>query len=59
MTIQETNTTSVISPLPDTSKYSHISEEEMQVDVLKTSLPLERIATVEGISSIPPVLFFI
>ena len=43
---------------PNTSKLSHISEEEMRVDVLETSLPLEGTATVEGISSIPPVLFF-
>jgi len=43
---------------PNTSKFSHISEEEMRVDVLETSLPLEGTATVEGISSIPPVLFF-
>ena len=44
---------------PDNSKFSHISEEEMQVDILETSLPLEGTATVEGISSIPPFLFFI
>ena len=36
-----------------------ISEEEIQVDISETSLPLEGTATVEGISSILFVLFFI
>ena len=45
-------------PAPsDTSKFSHILEEEMRVDVPETSLPLEGSATVEGISSIPLVFF--
>jgi len=39
-------------PAPsDTSKYSHISEEEMQVDVPATAPPSGKIATTEGISS--------
>jgi len=44
---------------PDTSKFSHILEGEMRVDVPEISLPLEGTATVKGISSIPPVLFLI
>jgi len=38
--------------LPDTSKFSHISEEEMQVYVPAMVLPTGEIATAEGISSI-------
>jgi len=38
---------------PGTSKYSHISEEEMQVDVPAMAPPLGEVATTEGIFSIP------
>jgi len=38
---------------PDISKYSHIFEEEMQVDVPATALLSEEVTTTEGISSIP------
>ena len=39
--------------LPDTSKFSHISEEEMQVDVAAIVLPSREVTTSEGISSFP------
>ena len=39
--------------LADTSKFSHISEEEMQVDVPVMVPPSGEIAITEGISSIP------
>ena len=42
--------------LPDTSKFSHISEEEMQLDVPVMVPPSGEVTTTEGISSIP--LFF-
>ena len=35
--------------LPDTSKFSHISDEEMQVDVPAMVPPLPEVATTEGI----------
>ena len=38
--------------LPDTSKFSHISEEELQVYVPAIVPPTGEIATAEGISSI-------
>ena len=38
--------------LPDTSKFSHISEEKMQVYVPAMVPPTGEIATTEGISSI-------
>ena len=38
--------------LPDTSKFSHVSDEEMQVYVPVMVPPTEEIATAEGISSI-------
>jgi len=38
---------------PGTGKYSHFSEEEMQVDVPAMALPSDEVATTEGISSIP------
>ena len=44
---------------PDTSKYSHIFEKEMQVDVLATAPPSGEVATTEGISSIPLDHYFI
>ena len=47
-----------LAPL-DTSKYSHIFEEEMQVDVPATALPSGEITTTEGISSIPLDYYFI
>ena len=42
--------------LLDTSKLSHISEEEMQVDIPTMVPPSGEVTTTEGISSIP--LFF-
>ena len=39
--------------LPDTSKFSHIYEEEMQVDVPAMVSPSGEVATTEGIFSIP------
>ena len=45
--------------LPDASKFSHIFEEKMQVDVPAMVPPSGEVTTTEGISSIPPVLFFI
>ena len=42
--------------LPDTSKFTHISEEEIQADVFAMVLPLGEVTTTEGISSIS--LFF-
>ena len=44
---------------PDTSKHSHISEEEMQVDIYSTVPPSGEVATTDGICSIPPAIFFI
>ena len=44
---------------PDTSKFTHIFEEEMQVDIPAMVPPSGEVTTTEGISSIPPVLFFI
>ena len=41
------------STLPDTSKFSHISEEEMHVYVPAMVPPSEEITAIEGISSIP------
>jgi len=42
--------------LPNISKFSHISEEEIQVDVLAMVPPSGEVTTTQGISSIP--LFF-
>jgi len=39
--------------LPDTSKFSHISEEEMQTYVPAMVLPSVEVTTTEGIPSIP------
>ena len=39
--------------LPDTSKFSYISEEEMQANVHAMVLPSREVTTAEGISSIP------
>ena len=39
--------------LSDASKFSHISEEEMQVDVLTMVPPSGEVTTTEGISSFP------
>ena len=44
---------------PDTSKYSHIFEKEMQVDVPATAPPSGEVATTEGISFIPLDHYFI
>ena len=38
--------------LPDTSKFSHISEEEMQMYIPAMVLPSGEVVTAEGISSI-------
>ena len=43
----------------DTTKHSHIFKEEIQVDVPVTVPPSGEVTTTEGISSIPPVFFFI
>ena len=40
--------------LPDTSKFTHISEEEMQVDIPAMVPPSGEVTTTEGISSISP-----
>ena len=45
--------------LPDTSKFLHISQEEMQVDVPVMVLPSGEVTTTENISSIPSILFLI
>ena len=45
--------------LPDASKFSNISEEEIHMDVLAMVSPSGEVTTTEGISSIPPSLFFI
>ena len=42
-------------PTPDTNKFSHLTEEEMQMAVSKKKLPLEGTTTTEGILS--PLLF--
>ena len=39
--------------LPDTSKFSHIFEKEMQVDIPAMVPPLGEVTTTEGISSFP------
>ena len=43
--------------LPDTSKFTHIFEEEMQVDVPAMVPPSGDVTTTEGISSIPRFFF--
>ena len=40
-------------PAPDTSKFSHLIEEEMQVVVPETELPFGETATTEGIRFYP------
>ena len=46
-------------PAPDTSKFSHLTEEEMQMAVLEEELPLEGTATTEGILSILLITIFV
>jgi len=49
-----------VHPSPDTSKYSHLAEEEMQVAALKTELPFGETFTSEGILFYPSLcLFFV
>ena len=39
----------IVHPSPDTSKYSHLAEEKMQVAALETELPFGETSIVEGI----------
>ena len=47
-----------MNPSPDTSKYSHLAEEEMQVAALKTELPFGETFTSEGILFYPSICLF-
>jgi len=51
----------VYEPVPslDTSKFSHMTEEEIQVDIPETELPLGETATIESTLSISFIAFLV
>jgi len=48
-----------VHPAPGTSKFSHLTEEEMQMAVSKKKLPLDGTTTTEGILSASLFIFLV
>ena len=48
-----------VCPAPDTSKFSHLTKEDMQVAILGTEQPFREIATADGILYFPFLAFLV